>query len=251
METNITKTEFAFPVELGGKRFAWAFRFPETPGYLRRWLGAPLDAVPPDALRVTDDDFAAWDGRGITFDAFGEYNLICIPTSEAMMPDGCVFHAAAVRFRGRAFLIAAGSGVGKTTQVRTLQELYPGEVGIISGDKPVLAFREDGSVTVHPSPWNGKEDLYGADAAPLGGIFLLRRGEENSVVPMTAKEAAPFTLLQIFQSCADREAILRAGKAAETLLKSAPLWRMTNKGVPDSTRLMYETMLQEATEHGV
>lgn len=251
METERTTTEYAYSVELAEREQTWAFRFPDAARYLGPWLGEPLDAVPPDALRVTDEDFAVWDGRGISFDAFGESNLICIPASEAFLPDGCVFHAAALRFRDRAFLIAAGSGVGKSTQVRTLQELYPGEAGVISGDKPVLLFREDGSVMVYPSPWNGKENWYGADAALLAGIFLLRRGEENRIEPIPVKAAAPHIFLQIFQSYADGEAIRRAGEFAERLLKSVPVWRMTNKGVPDSTRLMYETMLQEVTGHGV
>lgn len=250
METDTTITEYAFPVELAGKSMTWAFRFPQTAGYLRPWLGAPLDDVPPDALRVTDEDFAAWDGRGISCSAVGEADLICIPASEALMPDGCVFHAAAIRFMNHAFLIAAGSGVGKSTQVKTLRELYLSEVGVISGDKPILRCREDGSIVVHPSPWNGKEGWRGADAAPLGGIFLLRRGEKNAMEPLSPAQASAWVFMQIFQSYRDGDSIHRAGETAERILRSAPVWMMTNKGVPDSTRLMYETMLQEVTGNG-
>lgn len=243
--------KYAYPVNLAGMQLTWTFRFSETAGYLRPWLGEPLDVVPEDAIRVTDEDFSAWNGLGISYSAVGEADLICQPTSEHWMPDGCVFHAAAIRFRDRAFLIAAGSGVGKSTQVRTLQELYPGESGIISGDKPILRCREDGSVMVHPSPWNGKEGWRGADAAPLGGIFLLRRGEENSIEPISPAQASARVFLQIFQSYRSGESIRRAGEVTEKILKSAPTWLMTNKGVPDSTRLMYQTMIQEVTQHGI
>ena len=234
---------------LADTEIIWRFRFPETEGFLRRWItGEPDNADNP--IEVTDTEFADWVSSGNGMDAFGEFCLLCQQTSEHMLPYGkCVFHASAIRFDNKAWLIAAGSGVGKTTQTKTLMDLFPDQVGVINGDKPILAVQEDETVVVHSSPWTGKEGLHGAEAAALGGIFCLRRGEENAVKPLTAREAAPFLYPLIFQSFSTESVIRRAGDMAEKILNSAPSWLLTSHSIPDSTRLIYETMQQEV-HHG-
>ena len=51
---------------------------------------------------------------------------------------------------------------------------------ILNGDKPFLRLR-NGHFTVYGSPWRGKEQLGLNASAPLGGIYILRRGLENKV----------------------------------------------------------------------
>jgi len=53
-----------------------------------------------------------------------------------------LFRLAAVLYR--AWLLAGPSGVGKSTQIKSLQSLEPGAFGVICGDRPVLELREDG-----------------------------------------------------------------------------------------------------------
>ena len=89
--------------------------------------------------------------------------------------DRCLFHSAAMVFREQAYLFAAPSGTGKTTQLNLWRELYPEETTILNGDKPVLQFLDTGTIVVHASPWRGKESLGGTGSAPLGGIIYLRQ----------------------------------------------------------------------------
>ena len=240
-------TEHLYSAELAGTVFTWDFHFPETKDYLRKWITGPAEDD-TGAVRVSAQEFSDWEHCGNTVDAFAEFCLLCQQTSEALLPkDRLVIHAGAVHFRGRAFLIAGGSGVGKSTQIRTLQELCSGEIGVINGDKPVLECCADGCVIVYPSPWNGKEGMHGADAAPLGGIFLLRRGSENAMERVTETVAAPFLYLQIFQSFTSKESIRLAGKMEERILRSAPVFLFTSNDVPASTRLLIDT-LKEITD---
>ena len=81
--------------------------------------------------------------------------------------DRCLFHSAAMVFREKAYLFAAPSGTGKTTQLRLWRELYPEDTTILNGDKPVLQFLDTGTIVVHASPWRGKESLGGTGSAPL------------------------------------------------------------------------------------
>ena len=190
---------------------------------------------------VSDQQFEDWIRSGNQRDAYGEFCLLCMPVSEALLKyKRCLFHAAAISYKGKAWLIAAGSGTGKSTQCRNLLEMCPGEVSVINGDKPVIEVREDGKVIVHPSPWNGKEGWHGAPAAPLAGIVLLRRGLENSLVSITKEEAAIRVFLSVFQDYTDEEAIRMAAAMAEKMVNSSPIWLMTTHTVPDSTKLLYE-----------
>lgn len=249
--------EHLFQAELGGVPLIWGFRFAETERYLRKWIsgsvGDSSEYLSENAagnVRVSEREFQDWASYGNRIDAFAEFCLLCQQTSEALLRyDRCVFHAGAIRYKDKACLIAGGSGVGKSTQIRTLMELFPGEISVINGDKPVLEYALDGTIIVHPSPWNGKEGWQGAEKAPLAGIFYLERGAENRIQRFDMKAAAPLLYLQIFQPFTSKETMHLAGALEEKILKSVPVWRFTNKDVPESTRLLMETM-KEAS-HGL
>lgn len=237
---------------LAGQTIQYCFHFPDTAGYLRRCISEKTDECRDKPVSVTEYEFDEWKKTGNTIDAFAEFCLLCEQTSQYLLSfDRCVFHAAAVRFRDRAWLVTAGSGVGKSTQCRYLTELWPEEVSIINGDKPILECREDGAVMVHPSPWNGKEGWHGAEAAPLAGIFLLRRGQENAIEPVEVKRAVPWIYSSVFQSWQDEDNLRLAARMTEKIVKNAQIWQLTSHEVPDSTKLLYETMCREAERHGL
>lgn len=245
----LSQTNHLYCASLAGVPLIWAFHFPETERYLRKWITGPSEES-SNAIQVSEEELSDWASFGNKVDAFAEFCLLCQQTSEALLRHGCcVIHAGAICFQNRAWLIAGGSGVGKSTQIKTLLDLYPDDVTVINGDKPVLECREDGTIIVHPSPWNGKEGWHGAETAPLGGIFLMRRGEENKVESIDPGAAAPFLYLQIFQSFTSKETIRLAGNMEEKILTSVPVWLFTNQDVPESTRLLMNTM-KEAS-HGV
>lgn len=230
-----------YRIMLAGIPIPCAFEFEQTAACFGAYAEGPEPET--EALHAPDWLWEDW-LRGVgEKNAHNEYSLYAALCSSVLLHrDRCVYHAAALRFRDRAWLLAAPSGVGKSTQVKTLRELYPGAFGVISGDRPVLELTENG-VRVHPSPWNGKENWFGAEAAPLAGLILLRRGEENSVERLPVRDAAAPVYGGIFQTAADASEIHRAASFAGALLECVPVWRLTNRGVPDSTRLLYDRVL--------
>ena len=134
--------------------------------------------------------------------------------------------------------------MGKSTQARTLRELYPGDFGVISGDRPVLALTE-GGVWVHPSPWNGKEGWHGAEAAPLAGIVCLQRGVENALARLTPRIAALSVYGAVIHNASSPDVIRGAAAFAEKLIKQVPVWRLCSRDVPDSTRILYESVFTQ------
>ena len=220
------------------------FRFADTARYFQTDPNGP---VPTDCMPVTVHP-EAWQelsDAGIELCAHTEYSVLTAFISDALLPLGCVvFHAVALRWRGRAWLICAESGVGKSTQARWLRRLRPEEFGVISGDRPILSFQAN-EITVHPSPWNGKEDWHGADAAPLAGLILLERGEENRLASMTDKEAALPMYPHFIQTAWEADKIRKVAELETRLLSSVPIWKLTTHQVPDSTRLLLEAVFSE------
>ena len=270
-------------VSLAGLTFPCRLRYPET----ARYFPAPNPAarcVGGDPVCLSDEDWQYYLSDGMEDCAHTEFSLLTAAFSDALMGyDRLILHAVAVRWRDKAYLIAAQSGTGKSTQTRNLQQLRPGEFSVICGDRPALefchcepatdvsqpppltpqsGFRGGGpakpvegsprvisteaeksvSILVHPSHWNGKENWYGADTAPLAGVILLRRGEENAICSLSPREAAVRTYAQIIQTCADPEKMKKAAALVTKLLNAVPIWQLTSFQVPDSTKLLLETV---------
>lgn len=102
--------------------------------------------------------------------------------------DGMVLHSAALVYRGKAYLFTAPPGTGKSTHVLLWKEKLKEQVQILNGDKPLLRLQAD-QVTVYGGPWQGKERLGYNGSAPLGGIYILRRGSINQTAPIDSVEA--------------------------------------------------------------
>lgn len=172
--------------------------------------------------------------------------LLSLKISDALLPSGrMILHATAFQWRGRAWLLTGGSGVGKTTQYLLWKLLYGADVQMINGDKPILAF--DGPrIWVHPSPWTGKEGMGQPIDAPLGGIVLLRQGPTDHIRRATAEESAGALRAQFLVS-RDGPTVRRM---AERLAWEVPVWLLTNRGDEASARLCHDALEEHLRDRG-
>ena len=269
-------------VPLAGLCFPCELRYPQGAKCFPQ-ADPSADPMIRPPVRLSEEDWKTFIDSGMQPCARTEFSALTAAFSDALMEyDRMILHAVAVRWRDRAWLFCAPSGVGKSTQAKYLQALRPGEFSIICGDRPVLEFRHserseesapqntchsersaaepknpsppltgspggpfqnsEAGILVHPSPWNGKENWHGAEAAPLGGIIVLSRGEENKVEPIRKRDAVIPVFAQVIQTCTKRETILKSAELTTRLLNGAPLWRMVSAEVPDSTKLLLETV---------
>ncbi|MBO4562906.1 MAG: hypothetical protein J5772_04760 [Clostridia bacterium] len=235
---------FVITIDLAGIPLRCHFSSEESIRFFSAYEAAK-GAVPYADVTVPDEAFDYIRKLGYGEDEYAEAGLFTAYASDALLDTGrCIIHAVAVRKGDRAWLISARSGVGKSTQVRVLNELFPGEFSIICGDRPILQLLDDGRVLVHPSPWNGKEAWMGADAAPLEGIICLARGEENRVDPLKPRDAVIPIFDSLIQSGSSEDHIRMAASFENELLSRVPVWKMVNRGVPDSTALLYSTLFK-------
>lgn len=195
------------------------------------------------------------------FNARTEFETLVIPISDALMfHRRAVFHGVAFIWKKRAWIFAAPSGTGKTTQYRNWKKLWENEVEVICGDKPILYFvvcdirdtdaspEKEEDIIVYPSPWSGKEGYSGRNAAPLAGIIFLEQGERNDIRRMSKAEAVVPIFGQWFTFARTEEQINLMCDLEEELINRIPIWKMTNLGDEDSARLtrrVLESYLRE------
>lgn len=252
---------FDFDFSLAGVPLSCSFRYERTKEYFRSYQSQEK-ARNETPIRIPDPDWRQILSRNMSDSPYTEHSVFAAYASDALLDyDRVIVHAVALRWRDGAYLICAESGTGKSTQARFLRELRPGEFGIICGDRPVLEFRPpepdeaDNAalpplerIFVHPSPWNGKENWQGAEAAPLRGVILLERGAENRLVSLTPKEAAVTLYPAFLQLAVFAEKMQRIAALETDILQSTPCWKLTSCEVPDSTRLLLEQIFPELTK---
>lgn len=243
--------EHYYQAELAGHHLLYKLHYPSTYLYLKGFTRAEVIAAGRNIIS-SPEEWTEWCRTQLPPDSkngYVESRAMVWRSSLALLEwDCCVFHAVALRWRGRAFLLTAPSGTGKTTQFRNWQRLFPGEVEMICGDMPVLEPRIDGSIWVHPSPWNGKESLRGAPASPAAGLVLLEQGPENQILPMSGSEAVVRCLLQLMVRPETEDQIMAISRLLNRLLSSLPLRRMVNRGDDASTAMLREELARMATE---
>ena len=239
----------AYWLLLAGCRVPVSFVYEETGKALEAFLSGPCPAE--GAVRV-----GRWEKKQYleqfprsSWNAYAETKCLLNLISDAMMKQrGFLFHAAAFVLSSRAYLLAGPSGIGKSTMYSLLKRIGGQEICIISGDNPVLRLETDGSFTVHPSPWNGKEG-WGTDKyAPLGGIILLQQGEDNILTRISPEEAVVPVFHGINTYAKDEEHIRQMFRLEEKLICASPIWKYTNTGTEAAAKFLYKRIKKEGGE---
>lgn len=235
--------ENVYEVEYAGKPIRYSFRLPLTRYYFREYIRkSPEEGYD---IRVSDELFAK--GRAVLpdemSDASVEYRLLISLTIEKLLErDCCLFHSVAFVYEGRAWLLTAPSGTGKTTQFLNWQRAFPGEIEMICGDMPVLALR-DGAVSVHSCSWCGKENLGRKGlSAPLAGVVLLEQAELNELQPMEPHDALYPFFAQMLVHPETEEQIMGLARIMDCMLAKYPLMRFRNLGDDASTAMLRDAI---------
>lgn len=110
--------------------------------------------------------------------------------------DRFVFHGAAIKYNGDAYVFTAPSGTGKTTHINLWRKNLGDKVDVINGDKPIIKV-EDIS-TVYGTPWAGKEGLCNNTDAPLKAICILKQSKTNSIKKLDRSMAINNLIQQVY-----------------------------------------------------
>ena len=140
------------------------------------------DEEPIFTVSVTDDEREK--EREQSGENFGDgylESIVAYRKIAELLPryDAFVFHGAVLNYNGLAYAFTAKSGTGKTTHTRLWLSEFGSRVHYLNGDKPIIRFI-DGTPYACGTPWRGKEGYGVNERAPLRGIVLLGRAEENT-----------------------------------------------------------------------
>ena len=215
-----------------------AYRCAGTPALTVQITQADIDA---ERRKSADEDRA--EGRPVrTFaDDYLETLAVYRKIAEWMPLRGTVLlHGSAVAMDGEAYLFTAKSGTGKSTHAAFWQAAFGSRAIMINDDKPLLRIAPDG-VTVFGTPWDGKHRRSSNCAAPLHALCILERAAETQVVPITASQAMPLLLQQVYRP-ADQAALAATLRLLDRLTQTVPLYRMGCNLAPSAAVIAYEAM---------
>ncbi|MDR0889713.1 MAG: hypothetical protein LBM28_03575 [Oscillospiraceae bacterium] len=154
--------------------------------------------------------------------------------------DGVMLHASCVVVDGLAYLFSAASGTGKSTHVKLWLRLFGERTFVLNDDKPALRVI-DGQVYVYGTPWSGKHDRSRNVCAPLGGIAVLKRAQENSIRKLSPQEAM-FPLLNQTTRGRSAQVTDRIFSVLEGIVKSGKIYELSCNMDISAAKLSYETM---------
>lgn len=229
------------------------FHYSETHRYFKQYragfLGEENQTFPEVTLNLSEIDTIEFPEDDVIKASYFEFSELIQPVSEVLLSyHRCCFHATAMLWNQEAYLFIGRSGIGKSTQYKNWKELYPEEVKIINGDKPILEFRENGEIYVHSSPWTGKERWGSKRKASLAGIIYLSWGNENMIRRMEKQESVYPILQQFFARMYTEESCHRIISMAEHMINTIPIWNLNNLGDLSSSKLTHDTILAELSQ---
>lgn len=232
-------TDKIFEIEYASHIVHYRFNYPATRyqfrDYVRRSDAEDYDVFADEVLLNKARALLPVDST----DAYVEYRtLIGLTGKELLKYDCCILHAVSFVYRGFVWLLSAPSGTGKTTQYLNWLRLFPEEIEMISGDMPVLERKEDGRIFVHPSSWNGKENIGNKISGPLGGLIYLEQSDVNAMDVLGARDGTGLLMKQ-FMAVPDNEQEIRAlFRILDSLFRFYPVWVYHNRGDDESTVLL-------------
>ena len=233
-----------FNLCLSGLCFGVETRFESVKNYCKNYITESRDTVGSVAVseEKIDREIAATDE-----DVTREYaESVCIYREIAeLLPDfdRAVFHGAAITYKDKGFIFTAPSGTGKSTHIKLWRKYLGDSVDIVNGDKPILMADTD-SVSVHSSPWCGKEGWNKNRSAELSAICIIQRGLKNRIKKISGGDALTYLIKQIYRP-KNPLALAKTLELFDRILKKVPVFVLECDMSEEAVKTSFEAMTGE------
>lgn len=154
--------------------------------------------------------------------------------------DAILIHGSCVAVDDEGYLFVAKSGIGKSTHTKLWRELLGERAVMINDDKPLIRI-DDNGVRIYGTPWDGKHRLSTNASVSLKAICILERSCDNSICSISAKDAYPMLLQQVYRPM-DGNAMSKTLFLIDRLAVSVSLWRLKCNMDIEAARIAYDTM---------
>ena len=154
--------------------------------------------------------------------------------------DTMLMHGSCVAVDGVGYLFTAKSGTGKSTHTRLWREAFGARAVMINDDKPLLRVCASVAV-VYGTPWDGKHRLSTNASAKLRAICILERAQQNAISPISAMDAYPMLLQQIYRP-ASAAAMEKTLALLDMLTLRVDFWRLGCNMEIEAAQIAYNAM---------
>lgn len=205
-----------------------------------------IDIAPPDTECGDEDVHVKWDaGRWVmtrgdfraewspstfrgrirqTINPYSLDSVLRVVHTLLLARKGCfLVHASSAIRNGRAFLFSGVSGAGKTTMAR----LAPPDAALLT-DEISYVTRQDDQYFAVGTPFFGELARVGENLrAPIDTLYLLAKGPDNKIEPVTGADAVRGLLGNILFFARDTEFVKLVFDAAVDFVDRVPVRRLT------------------------
>lgn len=137
---------------------------------------------------------------------------------------GIMLHSSCIAVDGEAYLFSAPCGTGKSTHTSLWKQYFGDRAVFINDDKPAIRIFDE-KFYACGTPFSGKTDLNTNMKAPIKGICVLERGEDNKIFRIDAKEALPKILNQIYRP-SDHTAMEKTLDILNNIFSNIPVYKL-------------------------
>lgn len=155
--------------------------------------------------------------------------------------DALLLHSSLVMINGHTVLFSGESGAGKSTQANLWREHLGAE--ILNGDRTVIRKKGD-KFYGGSSIWSGTSEIFSPKEAPIKGIFLLKKGTENSVRKMGA-DAFPRLFSETTLNSWNTEFMDKITSIHTELIEKIPIYELTCRMDKEAAELGYNTLFSK------
>ena len=194
------------------------------------------------ATTQDDIDFEREKSTEGTFpDTYLEALAVFRKISETMPEyDTFLFHGSCISVDGQAYVFAAPSGTGKSTNAALWWNMLGERAVMVNDDKPMI-HAEAGHTEIFGTPFNGKHNLGNNIHAPLRAVCILRRGDANHIERITADEAYPSILRQTYRPH-NPAMLAKTLTLLDRLKDSVSFYRLHCNMNPEAAKVSWEAM---------
>lgn len=200
-------------------------------------------------ISYTDKDFDRWMAEDLDIKTPEYIEHSCIMEKIATdLPnhDMLLMHGATIEFEGKAYVFTAPSGTGKSTHIALWKKYLGDKVSVINGDKPEVSF-EDGKVYVHGAPWCGKEGWQINTSAPLAGVCVVERGEDNKIEEINPGENIEVFIRQMYLT-EEPDYLIRVVDLFAKMAEAVPFYRLECDISENAAKCSFEAMTRKKWE---
>ena len=158
-----------------------------------------VDGEPNFVIKDKDEELDEWINNHNENGPRDYIETLLIQTKVAELlvkKNAFIFHGSAIYLdnKDNGYIFTGPSGVGKSTHVKLLKDIYQDRLTIINDDKPFV----DASYNIYGSSWSGKSHISSNVTSKLKGIFVLYQSKDNKIERLSSKDAISYLTKQIY-----------------------------------------------------